>query len=386
MSRTRATTRRALVGFLVFMAVAGGVFVAWAQEGVTGVPPEFSPPKEEESKPGLARRDAADIRVQSTLVTTPVTVIDPQGEFVYDLKERDFEILDNGIPQRIERFENLARPVAAVIVVETNEVVRPVLDHVRPLGTIFSMLMLGPNGQAAVISYDDRVRQEQDFSNDGELLDKTLEGLKVRGDKARLNDALMRAIALLEKRPRTERRVIVAISDGFDSGSETGDEEVVRRATGAETTIYGLGFDPAHLLLAAKPKTPSPDPLNTNVTRPTPPGTAPTPSRSEGTYGAQVPIVDILAGTGKIIQSAVASSVLEFYAGYTGGAFFSHWKKHALEDQLSRMAAEINSQYELAYIPGALNQPGFHRIEVQVRRGGVKVRARAGYFYQPSKP
>jgi VWFA-related protein len=78
--------------------------------------------------------------------------------------------------------------------------------------------------------------------------------------------------------------------------------------------------------------------------------------------------------------------VLEFYAGYTGGAFFGHTKKKTLEDQLSRMAAEINSQYELAYVPGALNQPGFHRIEVQVRRPGVKVRARAGYFYQPPKP
>ena len=194
----------------------------------------------------------------------------------------------------------------------------------------------------------------------------------MQGEKARLNDALMRAISLLEKRPRTERRIIVAISDGFDSGSETGDDEVVRRATGAETTIYGLGFNPVRLLLDAKPKTPPPDPLDTNVARPAPPGTVPTPSRSEGTYGASIPVVDILAGTGKIIQSAVASSALEFYAGYTGGAFFSHWKKKTLEEQLSRMAAEINSQYEVAYVPATLSQPGFHRIEVHVRRPGVK--------------
>lgn len=386
MSGTRATIRLVLDVLLVFGVVAGIALAALAQEGVTGAPPVFSPPEKEKSPPELARRNEADIRVQSTLVTTPVTVVDATGEFIYDLKEKDFEILDNGFPQRIERFENLARPIAAVIVVQTNEQTRPVLDQVRPLGTVFSMLMLGPIGQAAVISYDDRVRQEQDFSDDGDRLDKTLEELKVQGESARLNDALMRAIALLEKRPRTERRIIVAISDGFDSGSETGDEEVVRRATGAETTIYGLGFNPARLLLGAKPKTPPPDPLNTSVTRPTPPGTAPTPSRSEGTYSAPVPIVDILVGTGRIIQSAVASSALEFYAGYTGGAFFSHWKKKTLEDQLSRMAAEINSQYEIAYVPGTLNHPGFHRIEVHVRRPGVKVRARAGYFYQPPKP
>ncbi len=385
-SGTRTTIRSALVGLVILGVAAGSALTAWAQEGVTGAPPVFSPPENKESPPELARRSEADIRVQSSLVTTPVTVIDESGEFIYDLKEKDFEILDNGFPQRIERFENLARPIAAVIVVQTNERVRPVLDQVRPLDTVFSMLMLGPTGKAAVITYDDRVRQEQDFSDDGDRLNKTLEELKVQGENARLNDALMRAIALLEKRPRTERRIIVTISDGFDSGSETGDDEVVRRATGAETTVYGLGFNPARLLLGAKPKAPPPDPLNTSVTRPTPPGTAPTPSRSEGTYSAPVPIVDILVGTGKVIQSAVASSALEFYAGYTGGAFFSHWRKKTLEDQLSRMATEINSQYEIAYVPGTLNHPGFHRIEVQVQRPGVKVRARAGYFYQPPQP
>jgi len=384
MSGKRSTIRFALAGLLILGVAAGFAVSARVQEGVTGAPPVYTPPQEKD--PELTRRHEADIRVQSTLVTTPVTVIDESGEFIYDLREQDFEILDNGLPQRIERFENLARPVAAVIVVETSERVRPVLAQVGPLGTVFSMLMLGPVGQAAVISYDDRIRQEQDFSDNDELLDTSLEGLKVQGEKARLNDALMRAISLLEKRPRTERRIIVAISDGFDSGSETGDDEVVRRATGAETTIYGLGFNPARLLLDAKPKTPPPDPLDTNVARPAPPGTVPTPSRSEGTYGASIPVVDILAGTGKIIQSAVASSALEFYAGYTGGAFFSHWKKKTLEEQLSRMAAEINSQYEVAYVPATLSQPGFHRIEVHVRRPGVKVRARAGYFYQPPRP
>jgi Ca-activated chloride channel family protein len=376
--------RFTLAGVLILGVAAGTAAAARAQEGVTGAPPVYSPPKEKD--PELTRRQEPDIRVQSTLVTTPVTVLDESGEYIYDLREQDFEILDNGFPQHIARFENLGRPIAAVIIVQTNERTRPVLGQVRPLAAVFSMLMLGPKGQAAVVSYDDRVRQEQDFSDSDDVLEKTLEGLKVQGGKARLNDALMRAIALLEKRPRTERRIIVAISDGFDSGSETGNDEVVRRATGSEITIYGLGFNPAQLLLAAKPRTPPPDPLNTNVTRPTPPGTVPTPSSSQGTYDAPIPIVDILVGAGRIINSAVTSSTLEFYAGYTGGAFFGHWKKKTLEDQLSRMAAEINSQYELAYVPATLNQPGFHRIEVQVRRPGLKVRARAGYFYQPPQP
>jgi hypothetical protein len=77
---------------------------------------------------------------------------------------------------------------------------------------------------------------------------------------------------------------------------------------------------------------------------------------------------------------------LEFYAGYTGGVFYSHWSKKKVEEQLAHIATEIHSQYELAYVPDTVAQSGFHHIEVQVRRPGVRVRARAGYFYQPLNP
>lgn len=372
------------VGF-VYGAV-GALFPTRAQEGVAGAPPVFSGTKKEAPKEQKTPRERAEIRVQSNLVTTPVTALDTSGEFVYDLDEKEFQVFDNGVPQRIEQFENETRSLAVVIVIQTNHTVAPLLGQVRPLASVFSGLMLGPQGQAAVITYDDRVRVTQEFSNDSDLLSAAFSKLAPRGDRARLNDALHRAIALLEKRPKDERRVIVAFADGFDAGSETEKEEVVRRATTAEVAIYGLGFNPAEALLAQKPQAPPQSPLDTNVTRPLPPGTVPTPTRSENVYGTPIPVVPIMIATGQIIRSALASSLLEFYAGYTGGVFYSHWSKRALEKQLSRVATEIHSQYELAYVPDTLTQTGFHRIEVQVRRPGVKVRTRAGYFYQAMNP
>jgi hypothetical protein len=146
--------------------------------------------------------------------------------------------------------------------------------------------------------------------------------------------------------------------------------------------IYGLGFNPAEALLLQKPQATPQSPLDTNVTRPLPPGVAPTPTNSENVYGTPVPVVPIVIATGQIIRSALASSLLEFYAGYTGGVFQSHWSKKGLQEQLSKIASEVNSQYELAYVPDTLSRGGFHRIEVEVRRPGVKVRARAGYFVE----
>jgi len=191
---------------------------------------------------------------------------------------------------------------------------------------------------------------------------------------------------LLEMRPKGERRILVAFSDGHERGSETTKEDVVQRATNAEVTIYGLGINPVKELLARQPQAPPPDPLDTNMARPTPPNMPRTPSLSADVYSTPVPVVPIMVAGGEIIRSALASNLLEFYAGYTGGVFYSHWSNKAVQDELNRIATEINSQYELAYVPDTLSQTGFHRIGVQVLRDKVKVRTRAGYFYQVPNP
>jgi VWFA-related protein len=350
---------------------------------VAGDNPVIPVPKKE-SIPD-AKKEIPQIRVTSTLVTAPVTVLDSGGNFVYDLDEKDFTIYDNGVAQRLERFGVEQQALAVVIVVETTEAVGPLLEQVRPLAPLFSDLMLGPQGRAAVITYGERVKLALDFTRDGDRLDATLRDLKPRGDSLRLNDALARAIALLEMRPREERRIVVAFSDGVDRGSETTKEDIVHRATNAEVTIYGLGISPAKELLARQPQAPPPSPLDTNVARPPIPNMPQTPDRDADIYGQPVPGVPILLAAGEYIHSLLISNLLEFYAGYTGGVFYSHWSK-ALQPELSKIASEINSQYELAYIPDTLSQVGFHRIVVQVARRGVKVRTRAGYFYQPRNP
>ena len=379
-----------LIGIASFAAVVLMAFAFWpgvsvrAQEGVAGTSPVFTAPKKEATKAPLPD-EAGKIKVESTLVTAPVTVVDPSGEFVYDLSEKDFHIFDNGAPQRIQRFVQETDSIALVILVQTDDAVTGVLDQVRPLGPVFSDLLLGPGGKAAVITYDDLVRVDQDFTDESGRLESTLGAIKVQGTKARLNDAIERACAMLEKRPKGERRIIVAFSDGSDRGSETGKEEVVRQATNDEISIYGLRFNPAEALLRKPPKPPQQSPLNNNVALPLPPNTPATPTTSANIYDTPIPIVPIMVATGEVIRSTVASSLLEFYSGYTGGVYYSHWTKKAIQDQLSRIANEIHSQYELAYAPDNLADTGFHRIEVRVERQNAKVRTRAGYFYAGAK-
>jgi VWFA-related protein len=353
-----------------------------AQSGVDGVPPAIKPktPPPPEVPPD---NTPANIRVQSSLVSTPVTVIDKSGEFVSDLEEKDFKLIDNGATQHIERFDVSSDPIAVVIVVQTTDSVGSLLGQVRPLGPVFSDLLLAPNGEAAVISFSDQIKQLLLFSDDPDRLKVTMQRLESWGSKPRLNDAMMQGLTLLETRPKTVRRLMVVFSDGTDRGSENDKKDVVRRSTTDGTTIYAIHLSRVEALLRDTPDQQHPmDPLNANVTRPLPPSVQPTPMNSNNTWDAPYPMIPIITAAGTTVLSEFVKNPLVIYSGYTGGVYYSHWKETTLQSQLSRICSEVHTQYEIAYIPSNLADTGFHTIHVQVDKPGLKVRTRAGYFYQ----
>jgi VWFA-related protein len=386
--------RFVLASFLALAMVAGASVILRAQQptpddatdGESVLPKKAQPSRPPTQEPGGAEESGKVIRVPSNLVETPVTVTDSKGEFVFDLSESDFHILDNGVPQHILNFVQETRPLAVVILIQNNEFMAPLLPQLRPLAPLFSGLLLGPQGTAAVLTFSDRVKVAQDFSSSGDRLGETLKGLSTQGNQERLNDGLARAIALLEQRPKSERRIIVAFSDGFDSGSETSEDDLVQRATKAEVTIYGLGFSRTQAMFKEKPHDNGPNALDRQVARPVGPGVPPTPTNADNTYGTHGAGNSVLSAAAALIHSTLGTPALDTYAKYTGGVFYSHWSEKALQEQLSRMASDIHSQYELAYVPETPYQPGFHRIEVHVGRPGMKVRTRAGYIYTASTP
>ena len=258
--------------------------VARTQDDVSGGRPVYSTSKKKPLPDKASDQQLQVIRKESVLVSTPVAVMDKAGQFIYGLEEKDFEILDNDVPQVISRFDTEMQPLALVIVIQADSRIAPLLDQVHPLASMFSSLLVGTQGSAAVIFFNDRVRVGQDFSNDSDLLAQTFREFTARGSGARLNDALARAVALLATRPKAERRVIVAFSDGYDSGSDTSRDELVRRATSAEVAIYGLGFSPAKEILNKKPELAPDSPLDNNGALPTPPGEIHTPTSSSNEH------------------------------------------------------------------------------------------------------
>lgn len=343
-----------------------------------------SKPAQDPENGNNLQQSLSRIRIQSNLVIAPVTVTDRAGNFVENLSKEDFRILDNGMPQQITHFQLALQPVALVIVIQTNQSVDPLLDQVRPVGSEFSGLLVGEKGVAAVLTFADRVHVLQNFTSDPMALKTALNHLEAAGGKARLNDALARAIVMLSERPTAERRIIIVFSEGYDRGSETAKQQIVQAAADADVAVYGLRFDPTEILLKRQdnPSTP-----NTEYNADAYPGIPGSPHTPETTRIANSPsYLSPLDLIGKSITAArsarpKAKSLVQQYAALTGGVAYSHWSRGGLQNQIQRMALDVNSQYVLAYVPNDLKQPGFHRLEVSVIEPRLKTRARAGYFY-----
>ncbi|HEX5412488.1 MAG TPA: VWA domain-containing protein [Terriglobia bacterium] len=376
-------------------SVLAVVLISAAMALAQGDADQPAPPKASTDAPGSTGDTqqapaGAQIHIQSNLVTAPVTVKDKiTGEFVYNLDEKDFQVYDNGKLQQITGFTRESHSISAVILIQTSDSVTPLLGEFKNLGPLFSELMLGPKGEAAVITFASEVKVAQGFSNSGAALDDTLRRLLPDGNKARMNDALMQAINLLQHRPKGERRVIVVFSSGYDSGSQTSGNEIIRRATAAEVEIYGMGLSlsKSYLTRDKEPLNPPTSAQNSSGATPPQPGRPTTPSTDMGTFGATVPATGAIRPAIRGAQGLIFSNDAEAFAQYTGGVFYSQWSAQALQNHLSQIAADVHSQYLLAYVPDNLSETGFHRVEVKVTRKGVKlnIRTRRGYFYEGSE-
>ena len=379
--------KQRLLSTIVVACVAASLALAQGSAGQTAArAPSSETPAKTSGQNNLQVQPG--IRIQSNLVTAPVTVTNKMtGEFIYNLKQGDFQILDNGRPQQVTSFAREPHKIAAVLLIQDNEAVAPLLNEIKQVAPIFSQLMLGPKGEAAVITFGSTIHLAQNFSSSDATLNKTLQALSSDGSKARLNDALMQAMNLLQHRPKGERQVIIVFSSGHDLGSETSKDEVIRRSTYSEVEIYGVGLSLTKSYLSRdKEPTNGPNtPENANVTLPAAPGTPSTPSSQMQSFGVTVPATGALHAALRGAQSKVRADDMESYARYTGGVYYTQWSSNALQVHLSEIAADIHSQYLLAYAPDDLSQRGLHRLEVKVSRAGVKVRTRRGYFYEGPK-
>lgn len=338
-------------------------------------------------KPGAPVQKAPQappIRVRVELVTTPITVRDASGELVMDLNARDFHVYDNGVEQKIEHFDIGGDPLSVVIVVETSSRIQALLPEIRKTGILFTQTVLGQTGDAAILGYNDAIDKLLPFTSNHDQVERAFSRLQNGTSGARLYDALSEAVGMLRDRPPTRRRIIIALAEAVDTGSETKLGQVLREAQLANITIYSVGLSSTAAELRAPPKQAGPSPVSPPGTFPMPsaPGTVQTPTTEQQRYGN----VDLLALAVWLVQHATAvvrDHPLELATAATGGLYQSTFRDRSIETAIDRIGGELNAQYTVSYRPTGTDPSGYHEIKVLVARPGLKVRSRPGYYLSP---
>lgn len=258
---------------------------------------------------------------------------------------------------------------------------RESFPQLRKLGILLTQIT-GKSGKAAVIAFDCRIATPQDFTTDNDKIKVAIENLKSGCSGTRIDDAVERGVYMLSKRPTTNRRVLLLVSETRDEGSQSRLKEVMINTTLNNVQVYAVDISQVAVRYNEKPTAPYPsamDPSNQSL----PMGMPSTPTTFEQNYGmlnrAQfVPLLkEIFIDTKGIFVRDHSTQL----ARATGGEQFLFLRQKGLEDAVQKISQDIHSQYLVSYAPSNKSEGGYHTITVSIdREPSYKCRTRPGYW------
>jgi Ca-activated chloride channel homolog len=271
-------------------------------------------------------------RSGTKVVPLYVTVTDAQSSLVPNLTRDDFEILDNAVKQDMIVFENQTQPITAVVMLDTSGSMTNSLKLVKAGAEQFLVRML-PQDKAQVGAFNDKIQFSGVFTSDRDELVAALRDVDF-GYPTRLYDAVDQSLTKLVA--IEGRRVVVLLTDGDDTSSKVSQGDVLSRSQQDEVMIYGIGLESVYFDGMRQVRT-SPD------------------------------------------------KVLKKLAEETGGGFYLLKETADLQATFARIAQELHSQYVLGFAPSVLDGK-VHKLVVNVKRPGMKARARKSYVATSDTP
>jgi VWFA-related protein len=288
-------------------------------------------------------------RVPVRLVIAPTSVTDARGKFINGLTASDFTLYDNEVPQQIHEDADFL-PISLAVAIQNNNALEGVLPQLHQLGPLLGTLVVGDGGEAAILTFNQKVELIQDFTGDLGRLSNALKHLDTAYSKSHLIDATLQSIRLLKSRPTERRRILLLISETRDQGSESKLRDAVAEAEVNNILIYSMNISRMHAAGQIFPG------------------------------GLSLDIMALIKEIYGGIKTAVVENPLSVLTRYTGGRQYAFLKQHAFEDAITKIGEEIHGQYLLGYTPSNIQEQGYHKIRVELNRSEYTVRSRPGYY------
>jgi Ca-activated chloride channel family protein len=185
-----------------------------------------------------ASDDDTSIRVDVKLVNVFVTVTDEHGAPVGNLTKQNFELFEDGHPQKISVFDRESElPLSIVLDIDTSLSTRKDLPLELASARRFASTILRPVDALSVYDFSETVNQDVPFTPDLKVIDRGIGHLHT-GAATALYDAIFLGAQSLED--RQGRKVMVVITDGGDTVSQITYQEAVRAAQEAEAIVYSI--------------------------------------------------------------------------------------------------------------------------------------------------
>jgi Ca-activated chloride channel family protein len=263
------------------------------------------------------------------LVSLGVTVLDRQGQFITDLTADDFEVLEDGKPQVVSHFVRgdvtPAPELHLGLLFDSSGSMEGEIDFSRSAAIKF-LNALPDAEDVTLVDFDTEVRVARYGQADFPRLVERIRRRKPNGNTA-MHDAL--GVYLDGTSSQEGRKVFVLYTDGMDTGSSMSYSEALDLLRSADVTMYAVGF----------------------------------------------------LGGGSGSRGMEQRLRLQQMAESTGGTAFFPSAAKELDPTYEKVVAEVRAQYSLGYLSTNLLTDGsWRKLEIKVKRPGVKIRSRKGYF------
>lgn len=330
------------------------------------------------------------VRVNASLVTVPVSVLDRDGRFIGGLRKEDFRIFEDGSEQQVAYFAPVEQPFTVALVIDTSGSTQFKIEDMQQAAIAF-LDQLRPNDRVIVVSFDDKIRVLSDPTSDRAVLRDAIRRTHT-GDGTRLYDAVDQVIKQQLARVQG-RKAIVLFTDGVDTTSHHATfESTLAEAEELDAMIYPIQYD-TYMDGAAGGTMGGTWPGGGGGRYPRRGGTSIGDVIGVILGGGGYPSGRGGGGGGGGVYGGGASrgdyeragAYLRALADDTGGRHYAAETMGNINEAFTSIAEELRQQYQLGYYPARQAQAQERRqIKVRVKRPNLVVRARDSYVYKPA--
>lgn len=343
--------------------------------GGANYPNNRQPQSQPDSAPsGPEEVDAGDvIKVNTTLVTIPVSVMDRDGRYVPNLQKEEFRIWEDGVEQEVAFFQSVDKPFSVVLMLDTSPSTEFRLEDIQNAAISF-VNQLRRDDRVMVVSFDNDVKILSEFTTDRNKLERAIMRSNTHSG-TRLYDAV--DIVINQELSRVQgRKAIVLFTDGVDTTSRRADyQSNIMDAQELDALIYPVQYDTSRDMNANNNSNSRPSDVWDQILDGIFGGGKRRHKGGGGGGGNRSTRGDYELGNQYLMELANSSGGREYHAD----------SLQNMSTAFANVAEELRRQYSIGYYPKRPPQPGQRRqIRVRARQSNLAVRARDSYIFNPS--